>query len=178
MAAIPALPVITGGAPPTSTFAQIVAALQFVLNPPLCVMRQNVVQSLTSGTWTALTFDITDTDQGNLVNPAGQHSIVTNTTRFTAVWPGQYLLDGAAAFTLNATGVRGARWAVNGTAVGAGTGSLDQTTAAAFGPSVGAPGQLVFLNIGDFVELQAFQNSGGALNTASGSVATITFRSA
>jgi hypothetical protein len=62
------------------------------------------------------------------------------------------------------TAQRGARWAVNGTAVNAGQVQLQAPSAGS--ADIPACGRLIFLNVGDYVELFGFQNSGGALNTA------------
>lgn len=152
--------------------AGTLASLQFLLTPPKVVARNTSAGSFTNSTWTAVGFDTNDVDEDYTTATAGQHSTVTNTSRFTAIWPGKYLCNGVVAYALNATGARGARWAVNGTATNA-VGQLLPSVAATFGAQVAAPGQEVYLNIGDYVELQGFQASGSPLASAAGCSFTI-----
>ncbi len=132
--------------------------INFSLNPPICQLRQTVVQSLTNNTWVSLNFDAEDEDS------AAGHSTSSNTSRYTAQYAGWYLCGGVASISFNATGVRGARFAINGTAHNASR-ALIPAIGATFGDGVAAPGTLLFLNSNDYVELQGFQNSGGSLNT-------------
>ena len=131
----------------------------FMLNPPICQVRQTTAQSLTNATWTDILFDTDDADLDNW------HSTVTNTGRIIPQTPGQIrLLGGAVSFAANATGQRGARWALNGTAINA-TDSL--------GPAVNntmaitaRPALVVVNGTTDYVTLQGIQGSGGALLTS------------
>ena len=118
---------------------------------------QIVAQSLTNVTWTAVTF----TSEG--VDAAGGHSNVTNPSRYTAAHTGWYQVNGGVAFAFNATGVRACRLAVNGTAL-AGM-SRDAAAVLVYGNAV-TISRLVYLTAGQYIELQAFQSSGGALNTS------------
>jgi hypothetical protein len=132
-------------------------ALSFLLNPPLLRVAQSAVQSLATGVWTSITFDAT------VIDTYGMHSNSTNNTRAVAIVPGWYWPSGVVAFAANSTSTRGARFAVNGTPV---------QGSAQFGPPT-ATGSLayaavslpLFLNAGDYVELQASQATGGALNS-------------
>lgn len=128
------------------------------LDFPVTQVRSTGATSITNNAYTSVNFATEDYDDD------GMHSTVTNTSRLTAVRAGRYQLDGAAGFVSNATGRRGAQFAVNGTAINA-----SQTLLAAFtsagGIDVPCRGVVVTLAVGDFVELQAFQDSGGALNT-------------
>lgn len=134
---------------------------------PLCVMRQTVAQAVANGTNVAVTLDVEDVDYDN------GHSTVTNTSRYTAGTAGWYFLAGVVAYVANATGDRECRFRLNGTTF------LNASDAAgAADPTAGQPTIIhattyVFLNAGDYVELIAFQQSGGALNTqASGAGAS------
>lgn len=133
-------------------------ALLFLLARPYVSVRQSVAQSLASNTWAGITFTTEETDND------GMHSTGSNTSRLTAVTPGWYQVSGQVAFAANAAGSRNARLAVNGTAVDAtgtttlpGNGNIGVATIAA---------RAVFLNAGDYVEIQGMQSSGGALNTS------------
>lgn len=161
MAVVPTLPPITSTVLPTTTLAAIARVQAFFLTPPIAKLRQTVAQPLTTSTFTPLTFDAEDLDQN--LDGVAQHDNATNNSRFTAAYAGWYELLGAATFASNATGFRQAVWAVNGSLI------LDYFTNAATisgnAVYVAARGQLVFLNVGDYVELNAWQNSGGSLNT-------------
>lgn len=132
--------------------------LNFILSPPFAVLRQTVAQSLaTSGSWTSILLDTEDIDRDN------GHSTSSNTSRYTSQTAGWYDCDGYAATAANSTNARGTRLAVNGNA-SRGRATFGPATASDIwgGPCVGS----VYLNVGDYVEVQAFQNTGGALNTA------------
>lgn len=124
---------------------------------PYARLRQTSVQSISNATYTGLTFTTEDYDS------VGGHSTVTNTSRYTAQVAGAYVFGGGAAFAVNAAGTRSTRWALNGTAIAG-------TTSPGFDPSVTsvvvARPMLVVLAISDYIELQARQSSGGALNTS------------
>jgi hypothetical protein len=108
----------------------------------------------TTGTWQTLTFNSERWDD------AGYHDTVTNTSRFTIPQPGRYRIGGHVRFDANATGIRGIRITENAGSI------LGQVTV----PTITDGNQLVLsvmtemeLSAGDYVELDAFQNSGGAL---------------
>lgn len=163
MAAVPGTHDFADGVVTTSEDNSFIRdPLLFLLNRPAAELRQTVVQSIPNVTWTSITFTTEDLD----TDPAGTggHDNVTNTSRFTAVYAGWYRLSGGVEFAVNATGQRAAAWAVNGTLLNAGRTLIGAT--AALGMGVPARTKLLFLNVGDYVELQVYQNSGGALNTA------------
>jgi hypothetical protein len=153
---------LDGGILATSAFNSGVRdPLDFLLAPPIGQFRQTAAQTLTTGTWTAVTFDAEDVDS------AGGHSTSSNTSRYTAVYTGWYRVSGGVGFTGNSTGRRGGRWAANGSLV---SGSAIMLAATSTG-SVAVPAKtmLVYLAVGDYVELQAYQESGGNLDTNVGS---------
>jgi len=163
--ALPVIPTFVDGVLSSTTDNQLAAAVAFLFTPPRARLVQTVAQSLTTSVWAAATFDAEVFD----LFPAGYgatggHSTSSNTSRYTCEFPGTYLLSGNGSFANNATGIRATRWAVNGTAVNA---TASGTTALTGNPtSVGAAGFSVVLAVGDYVELQLFQSSGGALNTS------------
>lgn len=130
----------------------------FMLGKPIALLRQTVVQALTtSGTTYALTFDTEDVDRDN------GHSTSTNTSRYTAQTAGWYFVSATAAFAGNVTGSRLARFAVNGTAINFGQNinyaTLNSNTC------VLPLNALMYLNVSDYVEVQVNQTSGASLNT-------------
>lgn len=133
-------------------------ALNFLLNVPACFVTQTATQSLSSGTWAALGFDVTVFDS------YGAHSNSTNNSRMTAQVAGWYMVFGCACTASNATGQRGAAASKNGTRIQGGTGFMQTTSTLT--PTIPSPPSIVFLNVGDYVEIQAYQNSGGGVATA------------
>jgi hypothetical protein len=145
--------------------AQVRDGVGYLMSPPVFRAHQEVAQSLGDNLWVTLNLETEEIDN------YGGHSTTTNTSRYTCQVAGTYMVSGIAAFVASATGPRGARLlknnvAYNGTFVkmnGFGTGSNALSTTA-----------LIPLAVGDYVELQGFQNSGGALNSSatSGDVAS------
>lgn len=135
--------------------------IRFLLNKPAAELRQTAAQSIPDSTWTSLTFPTEDLDGDP--SGTGGHSTSSNTSRYTAVYAGWYLLSGGYNPIINGVGIRGTRWAVNGTAVNGSNTVLAAT--AATGAGYPARTKRVFLNVGDYVELQVYQNSTGLLNT-------------
>lgn len=162
MTAVPDTHDFTSGSATTSELnAYIRDPIRFLLNPPRCEVRQTVSQNLSNGVGAPITFNSEDLDE----NVAGlpQHDTSTNPSRFTCVYPGWYEVGGAAGFAANATGQRIVIWYVNGSPLTSGQ-ATDQALSA-LGNKVAARGKHVYLNVGDYVELYAFQNSGGTLAT-------------
>lgn len=126
---------------------------------PLYQGRQTATQNLAvSGTFYDLTFTTEDKDTHNA------HSTSSNPERFTAPIIGTYELKGGAAFAAHATGIRVLHWAKNGTQI-AGGDLTTPTVGAGAVTRAGARTILVALTAGDYVTLQAMQDSGGALST-------------
>ena len=128
-----------------------------LLAPPIAQLYHTSAQAIPNNTWTALLFGTEAVDSAN------GHSTSSNTSRYTAVRAGTYYVHGRYTYAANATGFRGVRIAKNGTSLdytlsygGTPTGSLTQ--------QVQTQG-LVVLAVGDYVEVQVEQTSGGNLNT-------------
>jgi|SRR5881394_3394713 len=149
-------------APSTEMNTFVRDPINFLLTPPIAVLRQTVAQTITTGTMTAATFDTEDLDTN--VSATSQHDNVTNNTRFTAVYAGWYQVSGGTGYSANVTNRRANRWAVNGASL-SGTGVYLPTTPTG---TCETPSRtfFLFLNVGDYVEFQIYQDSGGNLNTA------------
>lgn len=132
-------------------------AVNFLIATPLAILRQTTLQAITSSTWTSILLDTEDIDRD------GMHSTVTNTSRATAVTAGYYLPGGKVSFASNSTARRWTRWAINGTEVPAAR--INEQAANGDATEVPAASRWVYLNVGDYLELQGFQDSGGSLNT-------------
>ncbi len=111
--------------------------------------------TLTTGVLKLLTFDSERYDNDTI------HSTSTNTGRLTAQTEGYYIIIGNARWAANATGQRFLDIKLNGTTF-IGIQSLDTTTGGF--PAVTVTTTIYFLSVGDYVELHAFQNSGGNLD--------------
>lgn len=138
--------------------AQVGALGNFTIGVPFFSGYQVSTQSITNNTWTAVTLD------SEYFDDDGGHSTVTNTSRYTCQVAGRYVITGTVFFSPNATGLRGSKITKNGTTV---TGSTSFLAAA---PSVGSTALCtipVQLAVGDYVEVFAWQGSGGALSTLS-----------
>ncbi len=131
-------------------------SVNFIIAPPLFVGYQTSAQSITTATWTSLLMDT------EVIDRDGGHSTVTNTSRYTAQTAGYYRCSGLFSIAGNTTGRRGTRWAVNGTVITSTDVLLPSASATSGFPTYTRE---VFLNVGDYVELQVFQDSGGSLNT-------------
>lgn len=141
--------------------------LRFLLDPPRVALRQGTAQSIPTGAYTALTFATEDYDNES---PTSMHSLISNQTRITAQTAGTFLVGGKVSFAANANGRRGLRWALNGSVVAGseviGPANPTGTT------SLQARVMPIALLVGDFVELQAFQDTAGALLTVVSGVET------
>jgi hypothetical protein len=120
---------------------------------------QATAQSIANNAFTSVNIDTT------VIDTHGGHSNTTNPTRYTFQVPGWYRLEGMTVFASNSTGFRGAKFLKNGTTQvinsenvkGAISAFQTTTMSSAWVQAV----------IGDYVELQAYQNSGASLSTSS-----------
>lgn len=125
-------------------------------NKPHCRVYNSAAQSIPDVTHTAITFDTERVDVGGL------HSTVSNTSRITVPSGGDgwYSIGGGLEYAaVNTTGIRQAEIKLNGSTIIA----IQQVPAANIVQqcNVSCFWQLA---AGDYVELVAFQSSGGALN--------------
>jgi len=110
--------------------------------------------SVNDSTLTKLTFNEERWDDETI------HDTGSNTSRLTCVTAGTYLISGNVSFALNTAGFRLARILLNNTTViGSVTVQAVQTDVTIVNVSTVYP-----LVAGDYVELQVYQTSGGALN--------------
>ena len=161
MATVPVIRTFVAGEVVLASYfnTNINGPLSYLLSPPIVQGRQTVAQTLTNNTDAAITMDTEDVDS------SGMHSTSSNTSRFTAVYPGWYQCAGSVGFSANATGRRTCQWRVTGGGSMNGSGASFPTTAANVAKVV-SPTLLIFLNVGDYAELFGRQESGGGLNTA------------
>jgi hypothetical protein len=162
MTAVPAPPTFVTLTTLTATqLNQIRDAVNFALNPPIAELISNAAQTITTATATAILFQAEVVDKD--VSGAGGHSTSVNTSRFTAVYAGWYHCTGATGWTADATGMRAAWWAKNGTLLDRATAFI--TAGSANIVAVPARGMKIFLNVGDYVELMGYHTKGSNLDT-------------
>lgn len=123
---------------------------------PAFRLYQSAAQSIANATNSVLTFDTEDLDTDN------GHSLVTNTSRYTAAVAGWYFVSGTVQYTSNTTGNRLVWIAKNGTTINQ-VGRPTSSTSNTMGIQVST---LVYMNGStDYIEVGTYQTSGGALNT-------------
>jgi hypothetical protein len=132
----------------------------FLTDPTDFVGTQGVAQSIAATTWVPVTLDTSQLDTYT------GHNNVTNSSRWTcpSLVPGWYTVCGVVAFSLNGTGARGARLQVNGNPIAGACSFIPGLSSNSVGCPT--PARDIFLNGSDYIEVAAWQNSGGALNTS------------
>lgn len=123
--------------------------------PPSVYVYKSAVQSITSATFTSIIFDLEKFDTNN------QHDNVINNTRLTCVDPGKYLIIGTVDFVNAALGRRNGNIFLNNTTILA---SDSRDTLGGGFDTVCNPITIFPLIAGDYLELRAYQDSGGAIN--------------
>lgn len=151
-----------GQRPPAEWGRQVRDNLEFLARPPRCGLIMIAPQAVPTGAWTAI--DWAD-EIYDYTTPL--HSTVTNPSRITipADLGGVWRFDVNGAFDSNGTGVRGIGLRKNG------TGTDSPTHGYVFKPNNGAGnswaddlGREVEMAEGDWMDVVAFQNSGGDLD--------------
>lgn len=145
------------------------ASNTFLTTRPAASVVQTLVQNLPTGSLTAVSFD------SSIMDSDGGHSNSVNPSRYTCQVAGWHSARGTVGFAANGTGARAARFMVNGSGVNYTDGW--QTTVSSGQAATCHAFHFVFLNVGDYVELGAFQTSGGTLSTfASGPQSVMTVK--
>jgi hypothetical protein len=161
--AVPTPRTFTVGEIETAAFynSSVRDAVGFLIGAPICNAVQATAQTVNSGIWTPLTLDST------VVDSYGGHSNSTNNSRYTAQVAGWYQVSGAVCWAANTTGWRGVRTLRNGvTATVGGATEVQANTVAAALTTLATPTVIVFLNVGDYVEVEGYQTTGAQLLTA------------
>lgn len=120
-----------------------------------CRVRNTAAQSISDSTWTPITFDTEQYDTD------GIHSTASNTNRLTCKTPGVYIISGCLEFVPNNAGERYITLWWKGSNLMAGISLVPAVTGSAFATVT----TLYQLALNDWLDLRAWQNSGGALNT-------------
>ena len=130
------------------------ALMETLFNPPLCVAYASSAQSIPNTTWTSITLN------NNRIDSYNGHSTSINTSRYTSALQGWYMVHGN--IPLNVAHSPSGRLTVNGSVVLGSQIPGFQSTSGTGGVQPHFP---VLLNVGDYVEMQVFQSSGGSVNT-------------
>lgn len=141
--------------------AEIRDALKYLLDPPRAELRQVATQNLTTAVWTDITYT-TGEDYDQADDPG--HDTVTNTARYTAPVSAWYEISGCVALAVMASSAALVRAAVNGTAVNNSRTSVPFISGGQTCPPLARLS--VYLNAGDFVTMQARQDTGGTIATS------------
>lgn len=142
-----------------NTRSTAIADLQ---SPPRCRAWQNAAQTLTTAVFAVVALDTEDIDTEAI------HSTVTNNSRMTIVTPGRYRCIAQASFAGNVTGLRYVGLTKNSTAVA----RTQASAAPAANNGSWQCAEEILCAVGDFIEMQVFQNSGGNLALVAGSANT------
>lgn len=159
MATKPSVATVAAGQKLTAALwnAQVYGDSNFWVNKkPLCIAYDTAAPSIPSSGLNsfALAAEFIDTD--------GMHSTTTNTGRITIQTAGWYKVWGNVAWNSNVTGTRGGIIRQNGTINVEPT--YTQIAATNFNTTVRLNEGWVQCVVGDYFEIQAYQNSGVALN--------------
>lgn len=137
------------------------------MNPkPICNISNSAAQSVANAAYTALNFDTEEVDNYAL------HSTSSNTSRITILYSARYRVSYSLQFAANATGIRtgrirrdGATLLWNAESVPTAGAGVDTTVQGSF---------VVKLDATQYIELEAYQDSGGALNMQGGNGTSLT----
>ena len=154
----------TTGSPILAAWGDIVRDdLEYLArNAPHCRAVRSATQSLTTAAWTAISFTGTES-----FDVGGMHSTASNQDRVTipAGEAGKYTYGGSIDFDNNVTGLRGARFTLNGVAFGP---ALTVTSVGFC--SLLVPSDFTAFAAGDILRLEGRQDSGGNLDVLSATV--------
>lgn len=138
--------------------AALLALESAVANPPRARVTHNANQAVANTTVVPLAFNTERYDTDSI------HNTVTNNSRLTCNTAGLYLITFSAEFASNAVGLRSIAPRFNGVNTWPSLAELPAVS----GGTTKLWGSTVWpLIVGDYVELVAYQSSGGSLNVLS-----------
>lgn len=171
MPVVPTPPTIQDEITASSVWNQFRDAIDFLMGKPIAQLRQTSAQTLTTVTYTPVQFQAEAFDDD--IDGVGGHDNSTNNTRWTCRYPGHHLISGLVTYAANATGARHAGLRINGIDVSGSYRSLPISSGADV-CGIACKTMRVYLAASDYVELIAYQSSGGNLATF---VATAAYQS-
>lgn len=123
------------------------------------ISRAGSAQSVSNATFTALQFDTEDRDDGGFAD------LVTYNTRLTIPTTGWYAVQYTVAIAANASGLREFSIQMNGS-TSLQYGLQRVLPASGSGASIVSGSAILYLSAADYIELVAYQSSGGALDAS------------
>ena len=140
----------TGNVAPASWGDQVRDNFEALAEPPSCRVYHSAQQLLTHATWTTLLANTESWDS------ASMHSTSSNTSRIAVPSAGIYLFNATAEFGDHPTGMRWLRFLINGSA----TQPFFAAAVTAYTGARGSGFTMRDFTAGQYVEVQALQNSG------------------
>jgi hypothetical protein len=134
----------------------------FWANKPTVSLYNSTAFSVANITGVPITWNSSLDDNWN------GHSASVNPSRYTAQVAGIYRFGGCVTYAPNATGYRMGIWYYNGAEYNTNSRVFAVGSTVPLGNSCPMPPVKIRMAVGDYVELWAYQSSGGALNTADG----------
>jgi predicted enzyme related to lactoylglutathione lyase len=151
----------SGAVAPSSWGDQVRNALDWLRNPPKCLVYNSAAIAVPTNTETALTFNSERFDTDTM------HSTSVNTGRITFTTAGTYLVGGSIRWA-DAASTAAQRLAIRLNGTTKITEALNNH-ANNGGSPLEVGGRLYPFSAGDYIELVAYQNTGGTINvTATG----------
>lgn len=177
MGTIPTIPTFTAGQVLTAAeLNNMKDVADFWALTPRCFAYSGVPQTLTTGVFAAINFneEVYDVVQSG---DSPSHDTATNNTRIYIRTAGKYEIGAQIEFASNASGNRQTMVRLN--AAGSYTGGTllavnYQSPASGVSTSCAIPTTEFDFGVGDYIEVFAYQSSGGNLNTVTGA-AGVTF---
>lgn len=128
-----------------------------LVTAPAARVYNSGTQAISNDAWNTLTFDSENFDTDTM------HSTSSNTEQLVINTAGKYIVTGCAGFATNTTGVRFARITVNASGY-----NQQRQGASPSYETVVVTTDTINLVVNDVIILEAFQTSGGSLNTVAG----------
>lgn len=154
MTAVPTSPNWVSGEVISETkLDSISTVLDYLAAPPLAILGRSSNQSISASTYTAVEWNTETYD-----TVAG-HSTVTNTSRYTAVYPGLYKVSAAVPFVANTEAYKLHCYFQHSTGTEYFGGALFKSTNAT-NPGVNGSA-IIPLNVGEYMEVYVWHNKSG-----------------
>lgn len=135
-----------------------IETVRFVVKSQCRAYKDTTDQSITTATHTALTLNAEDFDDQSY------HDNATNNSRFTIPTTGRYRIDAQITYALNGTGDRGVVIWKNSIATGTRVAHTFNKASSTVNHRAHLSTGVVALTAGDYIELGAYQDSGGNLD--------------
>lgn len=144
----------SGAVAPVSWATAVKAALDYLANPPACRAYHNAAQSVANNSPAVVAFNSERYDTDTM------HDTVTNNSRVTLNTAGLYSVTAHGSFASNATGNRYIAIKLNGSIYIA----VDLRLAASGQRTDMSIATIYKFAAGDYITVEVYQNSGGALS--------------